>query len=288
MAKKEVRIVNKKEFKAQRKHPYSIQEIVFFYRACYGLYRQILAERPDIIVAPLRGADPIVKTIRLIASLERKSSSIPTIVYPRTGEQHRVPEKRQYTHVPPIYEESMTISQKRRELEDMIQRAVDKRNGRGVTTVFLIDEAFSGGSVSQHYHLLDDLIQQKKWNMKLRAFSVVTKHEKVASKSSAYTRLVKEGRITEFEVPWLFTTDSPLFLYPLIAPRSTLLSRIRRRVIRPKVKLSLQAMEGRAQLFADIQDIWREHTSSKTSYRHLRLNKKVTRGIRRLPLQKPR
>ncbi len=284
----EPRRVNKKQFRELAKHPYSLHELTYFYRACYELYRHIVVERPDVIIAPLRGAEPIVKTIRLIASLEKKSSLIPLIVYPRTGEQHKVERKNMYESLPPQFEESMTPRQKKRELDDMISRVFGTKNGKRHKSIFLIDEAFSGGSVSTHYRLIDQLIREHSWNASLRTFSVTTKHQKVSQKSSDYLRLLREGRITEVEVPWLFTTDSPFFLQPLIAPKKTFLTRIRRTVLRPGLGLSRQAIEGRAQLFEDIQSIWNQHISEKTSYKHFRITKRTQRGLGRLPMHKPR
>lgn len=289
MAQNGVRRVNKKEFRAQRMHPYSLKEILAFYRACYGIYLHITGNRPDVIVAPLRGADPIIKTVRLIASLERNSEAIPTVVYPRTGEQSALPEKKVYSHIPPKYIESMSVSEKKRELLDMLGRVVERKKPGQPVKVLLVDEAFSGGSISSHYSIIKELIRKHRWKVSLSAIAVTTRHEKVEHKSGEYVRLRSEKKIREFSVPWLFTTDSPSFLQPLIESRRSVLEWLKRSVKRPALALSREAIEGRAQLFKDIEEIWKSRVTEHTSHSQIILAKKRSRmGLGRLPVQKPR
>ncbi|MFH0954688.1 MAG: hypothetical protein V1777_01135 [Candidatus Micrarchaeota archaeon] len=267
-----LRRVNKKEWREQAAHPYSFEELDHFYEVCYEIYRQIVHQRPDLIIAPLRGSDPIIKTVLLIASLERKSKLIPKIVYPRTGEQTDIPFQRGYASVPAKLREAMTEDQKQKELLALVGPKIEACKPGHALKLFLVDEAFSGGSISQHYRLLENLIREKGWRVRMRAISVASRP---VPKSSGYRRLVNAKKIREFSVPWLFTTDSPLFLHPLIGSKKTFMAWLQRKVMRPVPAMSRRALWGRQQLFSDVEALWvgKDYRSS---------------GLNRLPMNKPR
>lgn len=71
---------NKKEFResfvAKKKVGYDRIELAAFREAMYHAYLSILSQKPTAIIAPLRGAEPLIKVIQLFASSERKSSQI--------------------------------------------------------------------------------------------------------------------------------------------------------------------------------------------------------------------
>ncbi|MFH0970204.1 MAG: hypothetical protein V1776_01960 [Candidatus Diapherotrites archaeon] len=280
--------VNKKEYREMQKHPYSLYELLGFYRACYAVYRQIIHRRPTVIIAPLRGAEPILKTIHLIASLERKSSLMPPVMYPRTGEQSDLDNGLVFDTIPARFRESMTHAQKKKELTDMLGQVMSSVKRQKPVRVMLIDEAFSGGSISEHFSLLDGIIRERNWNASLFGASVTTKR---TPKSKVYSRLLWEGRIKQYDVPWLFTTDSMKFLFPLSGKRKKILHfLLGKSISRPGLVLSREAMVWRHILLSDIEKLWEFGLRDNITGKMLRVMKgkrKIAR-MRRMPLHKSR
>ncbi len=249
--------VNKKAWRELKKHGYSQDELESFYIAIKIVYRIILASRPDAIIAPLRGAEPLIKSVQLLASLEGKSKRIPPVHYPRTGEQtaERVFRKERIRDsFAADMVKAMTDAQKEKELPKIFEKIIE-RHKKGHPKILLLDEVFQGGSIVGTLKRLDSCNYLRGNRAKIFAIGIANEP---TPKNAEYKNLLNRRRIREIRVKRLFTIDSPQFIYPLV---ERMFLGVRRR--RPMIGVTRRGLTGKLDLYRDLSEL---HTGR---YKHV-------------------
>lgn len=248
-----------------RKYPYSVEELESYYHSLYSAYRTILASKPDLVVVPLRGAEPLAKAVRLFATLERKSSQLPSFVYPRLGEQ-TIEEGTVVDRFSMAKAKTISDRDRKRECSRVVDKAIKerkKRNGRRTDPIILVlDEVVQGGSITKTIGLLREAAATKGKSIITTAIAV---SDSGREKSAEYRHLVSLGIIKEYPVKRLFTVDSPTFLRPLIAQRSFLGWKTI-----PKIGVSKEALTANL----DLQERLQQQHAGKKNLAHRLLFKK--------------
>jgi hypothetical protein len=241
--------VNKKAFRS-RANDYSLSELEAFSKATYKAYLSILVTKPDAIIAPLRGAEPLVKVMQLFASEERKSSDLPRVYYPRLGQVSIGESGKVIDKTLPGFlqsqEEPEQIKELRRMLDSVLKRS--RIDGKKRIHLVLVDEVRHGGSVTQAVEMLENLIAKKATQIPV-SISIVAIAENRAYRSASYNALKSRIHVKEFLVPRVFTMDSANSLFPLLKERN----RFWPFSDRLKLGITRKAMEGRRELLSDIQ-----------------------------------
>jgi hypothetical protein len=253
--------VNKKKFKEElekrKKFPYDHQELTSFFKATYAAYRKIISTQPQVIIAPFRGAEPIMKAIFLYASLEGKSHQMPKVAWPRAGEQsieHSIKvEKLSKNHAP-----AMSTEEKKQEFERIIHQAVKRSNGKP-TRVVVVDEVIHGGSITNTIALLKNASDKMGKNVTISGFAIAEMGQVLKGE---YRHLRSKGTINEFPVRRMFITDSPLFLRPLRENRKMYPLTLRGR---PHLGVSAVASQTNLDLLADLSEL---HSQKKKQQHH--------------------
>ncbi|MEM4327177.1 MAG: hypothetical protein QXZ13_03355 [Candidatus Diapherotrites archaeon] len=209
--------VNKKEYRKFQKEGYTIEELQGYYKELYSAYIYIISQQADAIISPLRGSEILIKTINLFASLNKNSSLMPRIYYPKTGQiNSNVPSKK-VNRVVSSYQTSIPEKEQKREMNRIIDKILTLANSKNKRKkkikIIFIDEVYSGGALVQGIKLLESIIKER--NLDNIVLSIVAIADARKQRCPAYLSLKTRKKIREFEVPRLFTTDSLKFLYPL-------------------------------------------------------------------------
>ncbi len=211
------RLVNKKAF---RNNPvdYSAKELAEFYTATYKAYTSVIADKPNALIAPLRGAEPLTKAIRLYANSEKKSNLLPMFYYPRVGEFNygvsgKILKKNHY-YSPKALEASEQKKEISRMLDRLIKRTVGRRKDKKIK-ITVIDEVKQGGSVSQFVNFLNEEFA-KRGMLKNVEINIIAIAQKNPNRSKGYLDLKKKYRVKELSVKRLFTMDSKRYLISLL------------------------------------------------------------------------
>ncbi len=241
--------VNKKAFRS-RANDYSLSELEAFTKATYKAYLSILGSKPDAIIAPLRGAEPLVKVMHLFGSEERKTSELPRVYYPRLGQvsigEHGKVIDKTLPGFLQSQEESEQIREVRRMLDSVLKRS--KIEGKRRIHLVLVDEVRHGGSVTQAVEMIENLIAKKATQIPV-SISVVAIAEDRAYRSASYNALKSRIHVKEFLVPRVFTMDSATSLFPLLKEKN----RFWPFNTRLKLGITRKAINGRRELLEDIQ-----------------------------------
>ena len=131
--------------------------------------------------------------------------------------------------------------------------------------ITIIDEARSGGSVSQATSILEDLLAEKRKSVKID-INIITIAEKGGKQCQDYVHLKSRGIVKEFIVPRVFTMDSNKFLFPLIKSKQ----RMWPFHSRPRLGITQKAIAGRADLLSDLEAI---HQNGRTFGRAKKLQR---------------
>ncbi len=276
------RKVNKKKFRERHKHPYSQKEILEYYNAIYRSYLSIISQKPAAILAPLRGSEPLMKSINLIASLERKSSEIPRTYYPRIGQLNQnVNTTKVVDKAPPSFAPSPSQKAQYRETKRSIERIIknhiknSKNSRKKPIKITIIDEVQRGGSLTQFTNMVEKILSEKRNKYRIN-FNVISIAETGKKRCPEYIHLKQISNVKEFKVARLFTTDSPKFLFPLTKKREWLWP------FREIVKLAItrKAIKGRHELMSDLTA---EHVKKRNN-QQFRMNLNTAKKrISRLP-----
>lgn len=269
--------VNKKEYRKLQEANYTRTEIDAFYKACYKAYLRIIASKPTAIIAPLRGSEPLIKAVRLFASLEKKSHLIPPVYYPRIGQINYGESGRVINKIDQKFAPSLNPNEQERELSRMIDKIIKTKTKQGRINLTIIDEVRWGGSVSQAIDSIENIIAKKR-NIAKIGINAITIAEKGFIQGKEYQNLKHRIPIREFVVPRVFTMDSNKFLFPLIEQKQ-LSFKWPIGIRYPKLGITKRAIKGRSDLFADLQAIWLN--GGKKQGRLGQANKQLR--LRRLP-----
>ena len=160
--------------------------------------------RPDIIIVPLRGGEPLIRGIQLIASLERRSSELPMICFLKIGEIN--PEMSGYPV--PIHQQD-----KDRIVREKLATTF-KKIGKTNLKILLLDEAQYGGSISKNFQIIERAMKKIGYpDSKLGAIAIA---EHKLQRRPLFKRLVEEKKIFVIPVEKLVTTDRQQYLLNLI------------------------------------------------------------------------
>ncbi|MGI6589528.1 MAG: hypothetical protein ACOX1V_02585 [Candidatus Iainarchaeum sp.] len=242
------RLVNKKAFRS-RVNDYTLRELEAFTRATYKAYLSILSTKPDALIAPLRGSEPLVKVMRLYANEEKKSSELPRVFYPRLGQISLGEHGKVIDKTLPGFLQSQSeaeqVKELRRMLDSVLKRSrVDKKKR---VHLVVVDEVRHGGSVSQAVEMIEGLIASKATKIPV-SISVVAIAEDRAYRSASYNALKSRINVKEFLVPRVFTMDSATSLFPLLKEKRKFWPFSNRL----KLGITKKAIRGRQELLEDI------------------------------------
>ncbi|MFA5930778.1 MAG: hypothetical protein WC821_00535 [archaeon] len=263
---KEVVFVNKKEARQRKQNAYTFEELYGFYTGIYHAYQSIVYQGSNAIISPLRGAEPLVKSINLLATYEGNNSRIPRLYYPRVGQVNYGETKKVVAKVNPDFASTRTqiaTEQKRemrRTLESIIKTNNPIHDSRKRIVITLLDEVFSGGALAKNFSIMEEALNEinaerikRRLPMQKVAFNVIAIADSGVKRCSEYQHLKSMRMVKEFVVPRLFTTDNPRFLFPLIKTKDPSLWEKMRRGTRPKLGITRKAIEGRDALLSDLQ-----------------------------------
>jgi len=250
--------VNKKAYRKFEQEGYTKEELEGYSSALHSAYLSVVSQKPDAIIAPLRGGEILTKSLNLYASLDRSSSSMPRIYYPKTGQLNANVSSIKVNKVNPEFERSMPENEQKREIRRTVERILAqndvKKNPKRRVLITLIDEVWSGGALTQNVNMLEEVLAEKRRNVKID-FNIVAIADARKQRCPEYKYLQSRKLVKEFLVPRLFTTDSPRFLFPLkredrakfLTARLPFRKRLIQRVY------SQQAADGRMNLLADLE-----------------------------------
>ncbi|MEK6959067.1 MAG: hypothetical protein AABW59_03425, partial [archaeon] len=159
--------VNKKAFRekfhGKKNVGYDIHELTDYYEALYAAYRSIIAQRPTAIIAPLRGAEPLAKTLMLFASYEHKSSLMPMFYYPKIGQISKGVKSYFVNKVAPDYAASLEADEKKAEISRIVDRIITRahESKSRQMRILLLDEVIGGGSITTSFGLLSEVLAEK-------------------------------------------------------------------------------------------------------------------------------
>lgn len=240
--------VNKKAFRS-RANDYTLSELEAFTRATYKAYLSVLSTKPDALIAPLRGSEPLVKVMNLYASEERKSNQMPRVFYPRLGQISLGEHGKVIDKTLPGFIQSQSEPEQVRELRRMLDSVLKRSRvyQKKRIHLVLIDEVRHGGSVAQAVEMIEGLIANKATKIPV-SLSVIAIAENKAYRSASYNALKSRIHVKEFLVPRVFTMDSANSLFPLLKEK---------RIFWPfssrlKLGITKKAIRGRQELLEDI------------------------------------
>ncbi|MDD2531817.1 MAG: hypothetical protein PHY04_03945 [Candidatus ainarchaeum sp.] len=240
--------VNKKAFRS-RANDYTLSELEAFTRATYKAYLSVLSTKPDALIAPLRGSEPLVKVMNLYASEERKSNQMPRVFYPRLGQISLGEHGKVIDKTLPGFIQSQSEPEQVRELRRMLDSVLKRSrvDQKKRIHLVLIDEVRHGGSVAQAVEMIEGLIANKATKIPV-SLSVIAIAENKAYRSASYNALKSRIHVKEFLVPRVFTMDSANSLFPLLKEK---------RIFWPfssrlKLGITKKAIRGRQELLEDI------------------------------------
>ncbi|MFH1056694.1 MAG: hypothetical protein V1717_02775 [Candidatus Micrarchaeota archaeon] len=221
---------------------YDRREFESYYNAVRTAYERIAENPPDLIIANLRGGLPLIRSIQLIASLERNSGRMPKIVFIKTGAVTKAGEQLFWEY---NLTRGLTQPEKRRIVKEIFDKHVkpvlmENPNAR----ITVIDEAVSGGSIRALISNIDRLLQEGRFsNARITSLAI-----KSGEGGIHYPQHLKEG-LTVLPVAKLFTIDTHPFHYPLVIEEKT------RGALRsvPKTKFDPTGFWGMQRLLDDIQ-----------------------------------
>lgn len=159
---------------AERLRNMAKPDLESFARGMHVLYEAVFTqEQPDVIIAPARGGAPIVWALEVIA--EKNEVQMPIVLNPPVGTNTNMYDWGKSQGV--SGQEKIAILRTEFDtLHEIHKREID--NGRkGIQKITLIDEAKSGGTITQHASHLFDLQQnwkEKGWEFEI---SIIMVHD---------------------------------------------------------------------------------------------------------------
>ena len=183
----------------------SQESLVSFYKAIREAERIVISRQPDLLIGPLRGAEPIIKSIGIIASLE--CHKLPTVLYIGTGCIDSLFEGQQRLNPKPLSDE-----QKLDLVKESLSPYVIQRNEK--FRLCLIDEVNGGGSIVKNYDYINGALRifYPKTDFNLEAIAICNPQEKCGR----FKQLMRMRKITPLYVADLFTVDRTRYLTPLV------------------------------------------------------------------------
>ncbi len=190
---------------SKRKYTFeSLESIVSFYEAIKLAERIVATEKPDLIVGPLRGAEPIIESMRVIAGLEGRE--LPRVVYIETGSIDHIFDGE-------VRKNPIPLNTKQK-LGIVISRLAPYLVNHWGLSVLLVDEVEHGGSIVKNYDLVNEALNfyYPRANYDFKAVAICGPQDKC----SKFEQLTRMGKIIPVYVRDLFTVDKTKFLSPLI------------------------------------------------------------------------
>jgi len=174
-----------------------------FYEAVREAEYIVASRKPDLIIAPLRGAEPIIESMRVIAELEGRK--LPEVAYVETG---TLDSRQDGKPLRPLFPKKKVELVRAR-----LSQYIEKSDGH--LKVCLIDEVISGGSIVKNYDYVNGALRLFYPNVEFE-LSAIAICEGGIIKCGRFEQLRGMRRITPLFVDDLFTIDRTRFLTPLV------------------------------------------------------------------------
>ncbi len=180
--------------------------------ALYSLYKALaLAEEhiankaPDLIIGPLRGSEPLIESMKIIADMNKRA--FPNVLYIETGcIDSIVNDNTRFD--PRALEEAQKVALVKKRLYPYVSGRKREIN------MSIIDEVVRGGSILKNYDYVNGAMKlyypEKKF--KLNAVGIAGPE----AKTYYFEQMRAIGLLKAFFVENLFTVDRTRFLTPLI------------------------------------------------------------------------
>jgi hypothetical protein len=190
---------------ALKDYKVSEQAVLSFYKAICKAEYLVNSRKPNLLVGPLRGAEPIIESLKIIAGLE--GHEFPPVLYVETGSIDKVLEEGKILSPKPLRDEQKVQLVGQR-LEPHVQDYGKLLN------LCLIDEVESGGSIVKNYDYINGALRifYPSTDYNLEAIAICGPKDKCGR----FKQLWEMGRITPLFVDDLFTVDRTGYLSPLV------------------------------------------------------------------------
>jgi len=210
--------------------------ITSFYDAINQTYLAILETKPHYILVPFRGAEPILRGVQLLASLDHNSSKMPRVIPLMIGEIDRAKSDHPY---------SFSEEEKRADIMKRLKRLTLPEGSLFLSPpkLLLIDEVQKGGSMSKNFGYIESALKKLRITAELSGIAVA---ETGKSRHQRFSALERERRIRPIFVEKLFTVDKQHFLPDL------------QRVNPSRTKTHIPDSAERMELFENLQRIHME------------------------------
>jgi len=236
--------------------------ITSFYDAINQTYLAILEARPQYILVPFRGAEPILRGVQLLASLDRNSSKMPRVIPLMIGEIDREISDHPY---------SFSEEEKRADIMKRLGRLklpIGHPSFSIPARLLIIDEVQKGGSMSKNFGYVESALKKLRVVAELSGIAIAETGKKRHERFSA---LERERRIRPIFVEKLFTVDKQHFLPDL------------QRVDSNRTKTRIPNSAERMELFENLQrihmekrhpdELVRSKSARETPKKSLRINR---------------
>ncbi|MFH0863295.1 MAG: hypothetical protein V1875_09765 [Candidatus Altiarchaeota archaeon] len=181
----------------------SKEQVMSFYEAIREAEYIVASRKPDFIVAPLRGAEPLIESMAVVADLEGRD--MPEVVYIETG---TIGSRIDGKPLRPLFPEGKVAL--------VSERLGSRFRGKdGRLSICLVDEVESGGSIVKNFDYVNGAMRlyYPKVDFDLYAVGICSRSRE---KCGRFVQLLGMGKITPLYVDDLFTVDRTRFLSPLV------------------------------------------------------------------------
>ncbi|MDD5111841.1 MAG: hypothetical protein PHG85_04805 [Candidatus Altiarchaeota archaeon] len=145
---------------AQRFRSYGYQDLAYsMYEGLREAYSRITSNKPDLLVAPLRGAEPLLRGIQAMADSDGRSNALPPYVFLEIGEAGGRPADKDWTEA------------NRRRIENKLGAAL-KGLGKEDADVMMLDETQHGVAFGRNYRQIKEFLNARFPKARLRAIAI--------------------------------------------------------------------------------------------------------------------
>jgi len=181
----------------------SEDRLMSFYQAIKRAEYIVSSRKPDLLIAPLRGAEPIIESMRVIARLE--GHELPEVVYVETG---TITAREDGKPLRPLFPHAKV---------DLVDKRLTPHLEGSVRPLrlCLIDEVEQGGSIVKNFDYVNGAMRLMHPGVDFELFAIAI-CSRGTEKCEGFNQLRMMGRIFPLFVDDLFTVDRVRFLSPLV------------------------------------------------------------------------
>lgn len=179
-------------------------EIRSFYEATRRAEYLLASRNPNLIVAPLRGAEPLIESMRIIAKLNGRE--LPEVVYVETGTIDHICEDGERS-------EPKALSSEQK-MELVGSRLQPHLEGQDCVHLCLVDEVENGGSIVKNLDYVNGTLRILNPDIQFDLWALGICGPK--EKARKFDKLLGMGKLFPIHVIDLFTIDRTRYLSPLV------------------------------------------------------------------------